>query len=74
MSYILAAINIVERLLSTTRKMWTEDRKKMTPATLEMMMYLKINRDLWDQSLVLEVRRDPRPGPGPGPGVGVFQS
>jgi hypothetical protein len=38
LSYILASTNIVERLL------WPEDRKKMTPATLEMMMFLKINR------------------------------
>ena len=34
---------------------------RMTPATLEMMMFLKINRDLWNQNLVH--RRDPRPRP-----------
>ena len=35
----------------------------MTPAILEMVMYLKINRELWDQSVVFKIRRDPRPRP-----------
>ena len=63
LTYILAATNIVKRLFSMTRKLWTEDRKKMTPATLEMIMFLKINRDLWNQNQVHTIRRDPRPRP-----------
>lgn len=59
--FILASTNIVERLFSITRKIWTEDRKRMTPASLEMMMFLKISMKLWDSKLVYKIRHDPRP-------------
>jgi hypothetical protein len=36
----------------------------MTPAHLELVMFLKINRDLWDAHTVLKIRRNPRPRPG----------
>ena len=59
--FIIASTNVVERLFSMTRKIWTEDRKRMTPATLEMMMFLKINMTLWDAHLVYKIRHNPRP-------------
>ena len=35
----------------------------MTPATMEMIMFLKINRGLWDPTLIVKIRRNPRPRP-----------
>lgn len=63
LSYILPASNVVDMLFPSSRILWREERRKMTPAALEVMMYLKINRDLWDQNLVFKIRRDPRPRP-----------
>ena len=59
--FILASTNLVERLFSMTRKIYTEDRKRMTPDTLELIMFLKINMELWDEKLVYKIRRNPRP-------------
>ena len=59
--FIIASTNVVERLFSMTRKIWTEDRKRMTPATLDLMMFLKINMTLWDANLVYKIRHNPRP-------------
>ena len=63
LSYILPASNVVDVYFPSSRALWRDERKKMTPAALEMMMYLKINRDLWDQNLVFKIRRDPRARP-----------
>lgn len=62
--FILAATNVVERLFSQTKLVYTDGRMSMTPAHLELVMFLKINRDLWDAHTVLKIRRNPRPRPG----------
>jgi hypothetical protein len=60
LSFIQPTSNVVERLFSKTRKVWREDRKKMTPSHMEMLMFLTINRDLWDEMLVWKCRTNPR--------------
>lgn len=66
LSYMLPASNVVDLHFPSSRALWRDVRKKVTPAALEMMMYLKINRDLWDQNLVFKIRRDPRSRPSRG--------
>lgn len=58
--FVKPTSNVVERLFSKTRKVWREDRKKMTPSHMEMVMFLSINRDLWDEMLVWKCRTNPR--------------
>ena len=41
-----------ERLFSLCRKIFTEFRRAMTTKTLEMLIFLKINRELWDMRTV----------------------
>lgn len=60
LSFLNPTSNCVERLFSRTRKVWREDRKKMTPRHMEMVMFLTINRELWDEMLVWKCRTNPR--------------
>jgi hypothetical protein len=53
--FIPPTSNIVERLFSAARLVLTDYRKSMTPYTFECVMFLKINRALWDSSLVSKI-------------------
>ena len=55
MSFIPPTSNIVERLFSAARLVLTDYRKSMSPYTFECVMFLKINRELWDASLVSNI-------------------
>ena len=55
LSFIPPTSNIVERLFSAARLVLTDYRKSMSPYTFECVMFLKINRDLWDASLVSNI-------------------
>jgi hypothetical protein len=55
MSFIPPTSNIVERLFSAARLVLTDYRKSMTPYTFECVMFLKMNRKLWDASLVSNI-------------------
>lgn len=44
--------NDAERLFSRCRRVFTEFRRAMTPYTLEMLVYLTVNRGLWDKEMV----------------------
>lgn len=48
--------NVVERLFSGARLILTDYRKSMSPYTFECLMFLKINRDLWDISLIAKLK------------------
>jgi len=43
---------IVERQFSGSKLVYSDLRKSMTPINLEMLMFLKANRSLWDLALV----------------------
>jgi hypothetical protein len=51
-SQIPPTSNIVERLFSAARLVLTDYRKSMTPYTFECVMFLKFNRNYWDNVLV----------------------
>ena len=53
--FIPPTSNIVERLFSAARLVLTDYRKSMSPYTFECLMFLKINRKLWDASLVSKI-------------------
>lgn len=55
MRFIPPTSNIVERLFSSARLTLTDYRKSMSPYTFECVMFLKVNRKLWDSSLVSNV-------------------
>ena len=55
MSFIPPTSNIVERLFNAARLVLTDYRKSMSPYTFECVMFLKINRELWDASLVSNI-------------------
>ena len=44
--------NMVERLFSRAKIVMTDLRKSMTPRHLELIMFLRLNRHLWDEILV----------------------
>ena len=60
LAFVKADTCVVERLFSITRKVWREDRKSMTQAHMELVMFLKCNRDLWDSHLIFKCRTNPR--------------
>jgi hypothetical protein len=55
LSFIPPTSNIVERLFSAARLVLTDYRKSMSPYTFECVMFLKMNRKLWDASLVSNI-------------------
>ena len=44
--------NICERLFSSAGLVWSDLRKAMLPSTLEMLLFLKVNRKLWNGNTV----------------------
>ena len=45
----------VERLFSKCKHIFSQFRKAMTPATMEILLYLKVNRQHWDQDMVATI-------------------
>lgn len=52
LGHIPPTSNIVERLFSSARLVLTDYRKSMSPYTFECVMFLKVNRKLWDVTMV----------------------
>ena len=50
--HIACTTNMVERLFSRAKIVMTDLRKSMTPRHLELIMFLRLNRHLWDEILV----------------------
>jgi hypothetical protein len=50
--HISSTTNMVERLFSRAKIVMTDLRKSMTPRNLEMLMFLRSNRHLWDEVVV----------------------
>jgi len=44
----------VESLFSVSSSLWTDRRLRTTPEHIESFMFLKFNRELWDENLVTE--------------------
>ena len=54
-SFISPTSNAVERLFSTAKFVFSDLRRSLLPRNLEMLLFLKSNRDLWDLELVAKV-------------------
>jgi len=57
MSHISPTSNIVERLFSNAKLIMTDQRRCMDPTTLETILMLKLNKDLWDARDIEMLRR-----------------
>ena len=49
---VCSATNMVERLFSRAKLVMTDLRRSMYPRNLEMLMFLRANRHLWDEVVV----------------------
>ena len=47
--HILRVNNICERIFSRTKRIMTDSRKHMDPSTLESLIMLRTNKDMWDE-------------------------
>ena len=45
----------VERLFSTCKNIYSAKRQNMTPETMEILLYLRVNRKYWDVSVVQQI-------------------
>ena len=57
MTHISPTSNIVERLFSNAKLIMTDQRRSMDPSTLETILMLKLNKDLWDARDIERIRR-----------------
>jgi len=57
MLHISPTSNIVERLFSNAKLIMTDQRRCMDPTTLETILMLKLNKDLWDARDIEKLRR-----------------
>jgi len=46
--HVIRVNNCCERLFSATKRIMTDSRKHMDPSTLETLIMLRMNKDLWD--------------------------
>ena len=56
--HLLRCNNICERLFSRTKLIMTDNRKSMDPSTLETIIMLRMNKDLWDERDVEAIIRE----------------
>ena len=45
----------VERLFSTCKNIYSAKRQNMSPETMEILLYLRVNRKYWDVSVVQQI-------------------
>lgn len=57
LDWIPATTCDAERLFSLCKHIFSEFRKRMSPSTLEGIAYLRINRQYWDATTVLAVKK-----------------
>ena len=50
-------ITFVERPFSNAKLIMTDQRRSMDPSTLETILMLKLNKDLWDARDIERIRR-----------------
>ena len=62
MQHISPTSNVCERLFSRAKLIMRPHRKMMTPYHLDMLIFLRSNKELWDATTVEECLKDPTPG------------
>ena len=60
LSFIPPTSNLAERFFSAASFVMTDLRKSTLPKNLEMIMFLKCNRELWDAKLIAKVFNEER--------------
>ncbi|KAG3172787.1 hypothetical protein PC128_g18450 [Phytophthora cactorum] len=55
-AFISPTANECERLFSAVKLVYTDLRKRLDASTLEMLMFLMYNKDMWDVYTVESVR------------------
>ena len=58
--HFLRLNNICERLFSRCKLIMTDNRKLMDPSTLEVLIMLRMNKDLWDERDMEWILSNPR--------------
>jgi hypothetical protein len=58
--HVLPTSNVCERLFSRAKLVFSERRKRMSPETLEIILYLFCNYELWSPSTVQSACVDKR--------------
>ena len=48
LNHVSATSNVVERLFSRAKLVMTDQRRSMDPSTLEAILLLRYNHDIWD--------------------------
>ena len=60
LSFIPPTSNLAERFFSAASFVMTDLRKRTLPKNLEMIMFFKCNRELWDAKLLAKVFNEER--------------
>jgi hypothetical protein len=60
-SFCIATSNTVERLFSTCKHVLTDQRKCMSPIMFEDLLFLKVNREMWDLPMVTIAMKNKEP-------------
>lgn len=55
LTFIPPTSNSVERLFSVCRYLLPDNRKSMTPESLEQKLFLRVNSDLWDLTILKQI-------------------
>jgi hypothetical protein len=63
-SFCVATSNSVERLFSACKHILSDQRKHMSPIMFEALIFLKINRECWDESMVELAMKNNQPKGG----------
>ena len=58
-----STINIVERLFSRAMIVLSDLRNRMLPRHLEDVLYLRVNRHLWNEVTIQMIMKRPQPAP-----------
>ena len=56
--FILGSVAEVERLWSLCKYVFTDIRQALTPETFEAIIFLKVNKDYWNQDVVTRAYRN----------------
>ena len=73
LDYILPTSNIVERLFSRAKIIMADRRKSMTPYHLELLLFLRMNKDLWSAGDIQDIIDVGAQDEAPAPNEGVIE-
>ena len=57
-AHVVSTSNIVERLFSHAKLILSSLRRSMHPKTLNMLLFLKANRHLWPDAMIIQLILD----------------